>query len=90
MPDWELTTRLLMEGGRLAAVRTPLLEYRRHGGSETSLQTEDASRFVEEIAFLRRREAELTSLGWTASARSARRRITVRGHLAKLELASYM
>lgn len=81
VPDWEFTTRVLMEGGRLFAVRTPLLEYRRHGGSETSLQTEDASRFVEEIAFLEQREAELRTLGWVASARSARRRTTVRGHL---------
>lgn len=81
VPDWEFTTRVLMEGGRLFAVRTPLLEYRRHGGSETSLQTEDATRFVEEIAFLEERAASLGSMGWTASARSARRRITVRGHL---------
>jgi len=81
VPDWEFTTRVLMEGGRLFAVRTPLLEYRRHGGSETSLQTEDATRFVEEIAFLERRAAELGPMGWTASARAARRRITVRGHL---------
>lgn len=81
VPDWELTTRVLMEGGRLGAVRTPLLEYRRHSDSETSLQTHDASRFVEEIAFLERREKELSAMGWTASARSARRRVTVRGHL---------
>ena len=81
VPDWEFTTRVLMEGGRLFAVRTPLLEYRRHGGSEKSLQTEDATRFVEEIAFLERRAADLEALGWTSSARSARRRITVRGHL---------
>jgi glycosyltransferase involved in cell wall biosynthesis len=81
VPDWEFTTRVLMEGGRLFAVRTPLLEYRRHGGSETSLQTEDATRFVEEIAFLEQRAAVLGPMGWTASARSARRRITVRGHL---------
>lgn len=81
VPDWEFTTRVLMEGGQLFAVRTPLLEYRRHGGSETSLQTEDASRFVEEIAFLERRAAELAPMGWTAAARSARRRITMRGHL---------
>jgi len=84
VPDWEFTTRVLMEGGRLFAIRTPLLEYRRHGGSETSLQTQDATRFVEEIAFLERRAAELVPMGWTASARSARRRITVRGHLLVL------
>lgn len=81
VPDWEFTTRVLMGGGRLFAVRTPLLEYRRHGGSETSLQTEDATRFIEEIAFLERRAAELGPMGWKASAKSARRRITVRGHL---------
>ena len=84
VPDWEFSTRVLMEGGRLFAVRTPLLEYRRHGGSETSLQTEDASRFVEEIAFLEQRRAELAAMGWTASATSARRRVTVRGHLLVL------
>lgn len=84
VPDWEFTTRVLMEGGRLAAVRTPLLEYRRHSASETSLQTEDASRFVEEIAFLERRERQLAAQGWSASARSARRRTTVRGHLLVL------
>ena len=51
---------------------------------------DDATRFVEEIAFLRQREKELADMGWAASARSARRRITVRGHvlvLAGLDLA---
>lgn len=84
VPDWELTTRVLMQGGRLLALRTPLLEYRRHGGSETSQQTLDSSRFVEEIAFLRRRAEEAGAQGLERSARTARRRITVRGHLLVL------
>ena len=84
VPDWEFTTRVLMQGGRLYALRTPLLEYRRHGGSETSQQTLDSSRFVEEIAFLRRRAEEAGSQGLGRSARTARRRITVRGHLLVL------
>jgi glycosyltransferase involved in cell wall biosynthesis len=84
VPDWELTTRLLMEGHRLFALRAPLLEYRRHGGSETSQQTLDSSRFVEEIALLRRRSEEAASRGLPRSADTARRRITVRGHLLVL------
>ncbi len=84
VPDWELSTRVLMEGGSLFALRTPLLEYRRHGGSETSQQTLDSSRFVEEIAFLRRRADEAAARGLTRSAGTARTRLTVRGHLLVL------
>jgi len=84
VPDWEFTTRVLLTGGKLWGVRKPLLEYRRHAGSETSSQTEDASRFDEEIAFLQGREKEAESQGWTRSATAARRRITVRGHLLVL------
>lgn len=81
VPDWELTSRVLMEGGRLFAVRQELLEYRRHDSSETARQTGDATRFVEELAFLDRRAAEAERLGFPIAARTARRRITVRGHL---------
>ena len=84
VPDWEFSTGVLLGGGSLFAMRTPLLEYRRHGGSETSQQTLDASRFVEEIAFLRRRAAEAGSRGLVRSSRTARRRLTVRGHLLVL------
>lgn len=84
VPDWEFSTRVLMEGGRLFALRTPLLEYRRHGASETSQQTLDSSRFVEEISFLRRRAEEAGARGLTRSSVTAHRRITVRGHLLVL------
>ncbi len=85
VPDWEFTTRVLMEGGRaVRACATPLLEYRRHGGSETSLQTEDASRFVEEIAFLRAAGRGGRVAGWAGRRGRPAAAITVRGHLLVL------
>jgi hypothetical protein len=83
VPDWDITVRLLLEGRTLRAVREPLLEYRRHGGQQTSVLTENASRFMEEIEFLDRSADRAASLGWTASERTARRRITLRGHIAQ-------
>jgi glycosyltransferase involved in cell wall biosynthesis len=81
VPDWEFTTRLLLEGRRLYGVRTPLIEYRRHGGTETSLLTSDSSRFAEEIALMRIRAEECAELGLPRSARAARHRLTVRVHV---------
>lgn len=81
VPDWELTTRLLLQGQSLYALRRPLLEYRRHAGTETSRMTSDASRFAEEIGLMRQRAAECDERGLARSARTARRRTTVRGHL---------
>ncbi len=82
VPDWDFTTRMLMEGRQLFSVRTPLIEYRRHSGSQTSHQTEDASRFEEEILFLRRVATDAQERDLPRSATMARRRITLRGHLA--------
>jgi glycosyltransferase involved in cell wall biosynthesis len=80
--DWELTTRILLEGGSLFGIREPLLEYRRHGNAETSKLTADASRFVEEFDLMRLRARECRELDLHRSAKAARRRTTVRGHLA--------
>ena len=82
VPDWQFTTRMLMEGRALFGVRTPLIEYRRHSDSQTSLQTEDASRFEEELRFLRGLAEEAERRDLPRSAAMARRRVTVRGHLA--------
>lgn len=82
VPDWDFTVRVLMEGGTLWGIRQPLIEYRRHGGSQTAILTEDTSRFVEEIEFLERVERDAEARGLRRTAASARRRITVRVHLA--------
>lgn len=82
VPDWDFTIRVLMDGGSLWGIRSPLLEYRRHGASETSVLTEEASRFAEEIRFLQRVERDAARRGLQRTARAARRRVTVRVHLA--------
>lgn len=87
VPDWAFTVGLLLEDQTLRSIRTPLMEYRRHASSQTSLQTVDASRFVEEIAFLEEMSARARGRGWSASERAARRRISVRGHILQKLLA---
>ena len=82
VPDWDFTSRLLLAGHTLHSVRSPLLEYRRHLGSQTSALTSDASRFVEELELMREMADAARTRGWTRSERAARRRISVRGHLA--------
>ena len=81
VPDWEFTTRLLRDGQALYGIREPLLEYRRHSGTATAELTSDSSRFREEIDLLRVRAVECADLGLVRSARTARRRVTVRVHL---------
>lgn len=82
VPDWDLTVRQLLAGRALHSVPTPLLEYRRHGGSQTSILTEDASRFVEELTFLEEMAEESARRGWQRSRKAARRRFVTRAHLA--------
>jgi hypothetical protein len=81
VPDWELTTRLLLDGRSLYGIRTPLMEYRRHSETETSLLTSDSSRFGEELGLMRLRALEAADRGLARSARTAHRRLTVRVHV---------
>lgn len=80
--DWDLTTRVLLEGGSLWGIRSPLIEYRRHSGSQTSILTEETSRFEEELTFLARMVAETEAAGMLRASRTASRRVTARVHLA--------
>lgn len=80
--DWAFTCEQVLRGHELFGLEEPLLEYRRHAQQVTSVLGRDASRFEEELAFLDEIEQRTSARGWTASARAARRRVTVRGHLA--------
>lgn len=82
VPDWALTTGLLLRGEGLYALREVLFEYRRHGASQTAVLTETAQRFHEEVAFLEEMRAAAASAGWRRSEAAARRRIMTRVHLA--------
>jgi len=79
--DLEFTTRQLLQGRELHCVREVLFEYRRHSDSQTESYTLDASRFVEELRLYRGLEAKALDQGWERSARAARRRWMLRGHV---------
>lgn len=81
VPDLDFTVRQLLAGRSLRAIREPLLEYRRHTGSQTSSLTSDSSRFAEELRFSRQMAGEAVARGWTRSARAGRLRLMVRVHL---------
>lgn len=80
--DWAFTCEQVLRGHELFGLEEPLLEYRRHAEQQTSVLGRDASRFEEELAFLDEIGRRTAARGWTASTRAARRRVTVRGHLA--------
>ena len=82
VPDLDFTVGQLLAGRTLRAIREPLLEYRRHTGSQTSSLTGDSSRFEEEFTFLAQMAEAAQAKGWTRSARAGRLRVTARVHLA--------
>ncbi len=79
--DLELTTGLLMDGGRLVGVRHPAYEYRRHAESSTARQTASLLRFDEEVRLFDQVAERAEELGWTEVARVARRKRIVSLHL---------
>ncbi len=80
--DLDLVAGLLLRGERLAAVRSPLYEYRRHAGNQTNVLTSSAVRFEEELALYRDVAVRASEQGWLRTARAARHRSMVRTHLA--------
>lgn len=80
--DLDHTANLLLGGHTLHGIRRPLYRYRRHGANQTTSLTATSVRFEEEIALYRALGDRAAAAGWSATARTARRRTTVRGHLA--------
>jgi hypothetical protein len=80
--DLALTSRLLMDGERLAGARQPGYAYRRHEENATALQSESLLRFREEFALFDEVARRAAGLGWPRAARTARRARIVRLHLA--------
>ncbi len=80
--DLELLSRLLLEGESIAGTRLRAYLYRRHAASATAVQTEDLSRFEEEVAVLDRIAARARERGFAGAARTAERKTIVRLHLA--------
>lgn len=88
--DLDFLARLLLDGETVAGTRRRAYAYRRHAQSATSEQTEDLSRFEEEVAVLDRIAAAARARGWRDAARIAERKTIVKLHLgvrAALDLA---
>lgn len=79
--DLDLLATLLLDGDEIVGTRRRAYAYRRHAESMTALQTEDLSRFEEEIAVLDRIAADARQRGWERAARVAAGKSIVRLHL---------
>jgi glycosyltransferase involved in cell wall biosynthesis len=80
--DLDFLARLLLEGETIVGTRRRAYAYRRHAGSATAEQTEDLSRFEEEVAVLDRIAALARERGWSAAVRTAEHKTIVRLHVA--------
>lgn len=81
VPDLDFTSRQLLAGNSLHVIRSPLLDYRRHGGSQTTGLSEHTVRFQEEIDFYEVMRARSAAIGWSISERAARHRTMIRTHM---------
>ena len=80
--DLEMLSRLLLDGETIAGTRRRAYAYRRHAESATAVQTEDLSRFEEEVAVMDRIATHARERGFLDAARVAERKAIVRLHLA--------
>jgi len=62
--DWELTTRLLLDGDTLIGLPTCCYRYRRHEENATSQYTRTQLRFREESEFYDRMKLKVAERGW--------------------------
>jgi glycosyltransferase involved in cell wall biosynthesis len=79
--DLEMLARLLLDGETISGTRRRAYAYRRHAESATAVQTEDLSRFEEEVAVMDRIAARASERGFHDAARVAQRKTIVRLHL---------
>lgn len=82
--DLGLLIDVLMGGGSLLLDPAVTFAYRRHRSSLSAVRAHTGARFEEERAFFNDVADELTSLGWSRAARSARLRPSSRLHAALL------
>lgn len=82
--DLALMVELLMRGEELVTDPVVCFDYRRHRGSESSVQAFSGSRFDETRRLLLDLAADLDALGWHTAAKVARRHLSTRLHALTL------
>lgn len=70
--DWELTTRILLDGDHLVSVPQRCYRYRRHEENATSIYTRTQLRFREESEFYDRMRDKMHARGWRDCERLAK------------------
>lgn len=80
--DWELTTRILLDGDELVGLPERLIRYRRHPDQATEQLTRGKRRFSEEIDFYEKMRAAVEARGWDRCAAVARQKRLTKLHVA--------
>lgn len=84
--DWELTTRLLLDGNSLVGLPERCYRYRRHEENATSRYTRTQLRFREESAYYDRMKKIAGERGWDTCVRIATQKRMVKLNLMYLAL----
>ena len=86
--DWELTTRILLDGLSIVGLPDVCYLYRRHSDNATERLTRSNQRFQEESAFYDRMERVVQERGWLQCAKVARERRVLKLNVAYRTLKS--
>lgn len=66
--DWQHHLRMVLAGAEVVAIREPLLRYRRHARSATTVEVASLDRYREEAAVIRWLEQQGQARGWVSPA----------------------
>jgi len=80
--DLDFIMRLLFDGLMLLGSDEVAFEYRRHGSSATSIQSETMLRFEEEARLFDELATQCDARGWSRASRRARKKPIIKLHLA--------
>src|SRR5690606_25866979 len=86
--DWELTTKLLLDGDTIVGLPERCYRYRRHDEAATSRYTRNQLRFREEAEFFDRMVEAARARGWHRCAERAARKRFVKLNLMYFALRS--
>ena len=82
--DLALLLDIAADGGSMLVLREVVFQYRRHGGSDSSVKAVNGARFDEERAFFATAAERFGHLGWDRAVRAARWHLTSRLNAATL------
>jgi glycosyltransferase involved in cell wall biosynthesis len=88
VPDWDMTTQLVLDGDTLVGLPQRSLRYRRHTDSTTSQLTRNRQRFLEESDYYDRMLPVARERGWDRCVRLCQQRRILKLNVALTSLIS--